>query len=49
MKPTVFHMYKNPIECVHVMHYVRLKPHFEENIEDDRSQQIWLQSINLIK
>ena len=35
MKPVVFHMYKNLIESVHVMHYAWWKPHFEENIEDD--------------
>ena len=38
MDPAVFHMYKNPIECVRVMHYARLKPHFEENIEDDHNR-----------
>ena len=47
MKRTVFHMYKNPIESVHVMHCARWKPHFEEK-HWRWSQQIWLQSIILI-
>ena len=27
MKPTVFYMYENPIESVHVMHYARYENH----------------------